>query len=292
VVAFVRDTLDRRLRGARDVHDELGYPILGHVREEGMGKSLRSGNGYSPDLQAELEGFRIIRQNLQFLSSGDTPRRRTLVTSPLPAEGKSTVAAALAIASAASGRTTLLVEADLRRPALAKRLGINAAPGLTDYLVGQAEPREILQVCPPVAASPVAGANGAGDDTLPPPAPVKPLVCITAGTLSPQPAELLGSDRLHAFLDQVSEAYESVVIDTSPLLPVADTLELLPHVDNVLLCVRSGQTTRDQARAARSALEHFPDRPTGLVITGLRKRDEPEYSYYSYGYTSGAAGGS
>jgi Mrp family chromosome partitioning ATPase len=257
-----------------------------------MGKSLRSGNGYSPDLQAELEGFRIIRQNLQFLSSGDSPRRRTLVTSPLPAEGKSTVAASLAIASAASGRSTLLVEADLRRPALAKRLGINSAPGLTDYLVGQAEPREILQVCAPLAGTAAAtGGNGAGD-TMPPPTPAKPLVCITAGTLSPQPAELLGSERLRAFLDQVSEAYESVVIDTSPLLPVADTLELLPHVDNVLLCVRSGQTTRDQARAARSVLEHFPDRPTGLVITGLRKRDEPEYSYYSYGYTSGAAGGS
>jgi succinoglycan biosynthesis transport protein ExoP len=289
VVAFVRDTLDRRLRGARDVHDQLGYPVLGHVREDSMGRKLRSENGYDPQLQTDLESFRIIRQNLQFLSSGDTPRRTTLVTSPLPAEGKSTVAASLAIASAAAGKATLLVEADLRRPELANRLGVQTAPGLTDYLVGQAEPRDILQICPPATgggAAPQANGDG-GTDGPPPPTPAKPLVFIAAGTQSPHPAELLGSERLRAFLDQVSEAYEMVVIDTSPLLPVADTLELLPHVDNVLLCVRSGQTTRDQASAARAALEHFPDRPTGLVITGLRKRDEPEYSYYSYGYTSG-----
>jgi non-specific protein-tyrosine kinase len=199
------------------------------------------------------------------------------------------VAASLALAAAAAGKATLLVEADLRRPALADRLGVRAAPGLTDYLVGQAEPRDILQVCPAVAGHGTAPqANGGGDeDSPPPPTPAKSLVFIAAGTQSPHPAELLGSARLTAFLAQVSEAYEAILIDSSPLLPVADTLELLPHVDNVLLCVRSGQTTRDQASAARAALEHFPDRPTGLVITGLRKRDEPEYSYYSYGYTSG-----
>jgi Mrp family chromosome partitioning ATPase len=117
------------------------------------------------------------------------------------------------------------------------------------------------------------------------------VVCITGGTSSPRPAELLGSDRFREFLDQVSEVYDNVIIDTSPLLPVADTLEMLPMADSLVLCIRSNQTTREQARAARSALEHFQDRPIGLVITGLRKRDEPEYAYYSYGDTYQAAPG-
>lgn len=286
VAAFLRDALDRRLRGTRDVHEELGYPVLGFVREDAMGRQLRGENGYVEELSADLEGFRIIRQNLEFLSAGDTPRKRVLVSSPLPGEGKSTVAASLALASVIAGRRTLLVECDLRRPALAARLCLRSSPGLTDYLVGRAQPADILQALPPVLAGFGTGPHGAADATDgASPEIGQSLVCITAGTSSPVPAELIGSERFQAFLDQVSDAYELVVIDTSPLLPVADTLELLPHVDAVLLCVRSNQTTRDQARAARSTLEHFPDRPTAIAITGLRKRDAPGYSYYGYGYS-------
>jgi Mrp family chromosome partitioning ATPase/capsular polysaccharide biosynthesis protein len=285
VVAFLRDALDRRLRGSRDVHDELGYPILGFVRDDAMGRRLRQSNGYSEKLSDDLEGFRIIRQNLEFLAAGETSRKRVVVSSPLPSEGKTTVASSLALASVVAGKRTLLVECDLRRPALAERLALRPSPGLTDYLVGRAEPASILQALPRVMSGNGTGPNGAATATRDS-SPVigQSLVCITAGTPSPVPAELIGSERFRSFLDEVSAAYDLVVLDTSPILPVADTLELLPHVDAVLLCVRSNQTTRDQARAARATLEHFPDRPTGLVVTGLRKRDAPEYSYYSYGY--------
>jgi Mrp family chromosome partitioning ATPase len=176
-----------------------------------------------------------------------------------------------------AGKRTLLVECDLRRPTLARRLGLAEAPGLTDYLARRADPQEILQTVE------IAPSQNGGSGPLPTDGESL-LVCITAGTPSPQPAEMLGSERLHEFLQAVGESYEMVVIDSSPLLAVADTRELLPHVDGVLICIRSLQTTREQALAAKAALDHFPTRPTGIVVTGLGSRDAEQYGYY------GAAG--
>jgi succinoglycan biosynthesis transport protein ExoP len=283
LVAFLRDTLDRRLRGSREVREELDFPLLGHVRAQAMGRVLRA-DGSDNNLQPDIEACRIIRQNLEFASPAERPLRTIVVTSAVPAEGKSTVATALAFASASAGKRTLLVEADLRGPDLAERLGVRPTPGLTDYLVGRAEPEEILQMVAPAGVA----SNGNGGRRAPGPPDVtraEPLVCITRGTRSPQPAELLGSERLARFLDQVAHAYDTVILDSSPLLPVADTLKLLPRTDAVVLCVRSGQTTRDQAHLARSALEYLPgERPVGIVVTGVRRSDERDHGQYSYGY--------
>lgn len=283
-IAFLRDTLDRRLHGSREIQNELLLPMLGFVREEMLGGIAWHATKDVEMAQEDLESFRILRQNLDFLSV-DSPLRSVLVTSALPEEGKSTVADSLASASALLGRRTLLVECDLRRPTLAARLGVKPTPGLTDYLAGLATPEEVLQLVE------IDGGRGSsnGSKATTWRSNSLPLACITAGTPSPHPAELLQSEQFRSFLKTVSEAYETVIVDTSPLLPVADTLELIPVVDGVLLCVRSRQTTREQAFAAKAALEHFPARPTALVVTGLRRQDSDEYGYYSYGYSYGSA---
>lgn len=274
LAAFVRDALDRRLRGTSEISDELKMPILGHLRADVLGRTLMSSNGRPALNEADFEGFRILRTNLDFLDV-DSPLRSVVVTSPLPEEGKSTVAVSLACAYAVAGRRVLLVECDLRRPTLAKRLGIEPQPGITDYLLGQAEPKEVVRTVPVAAA---------GSEPSAEPGRVPMIACITAGRQSPRPAELLGSKRFNAFLEQVSQTYDKVILDATPLLSVVDALELLPQVDGVVICVRAQRTTRDQARAARSALEHFPERPRGVVVTGLRPGDEADYGYYSYAY--------
>ena len=278
VAAFVRDALDRRFKSVREIKEELKLPLVGHVRDDMLGRSVVSSNGKGSMSSDELEAFRILRTNVDFLDV-DKPSASVVVTSALPEEGKSTVAGALAAAYASAGRRTLLVECDLRRPTLAARVGLAPAPGLSDYLVGQASPQEILQPLTIDAAAPAARPDGT--------APAATLVCITAGTPSPQPAELLGSARFRAFLEQVSSVYDAVVVDSPPLLSVVDTLELIPNVDRVVICVRASRTTRDQARAAKAALEHFPQRPAGVVVTGVRPGDESDYGYYSYAYAYG-----
>lgn len=283
LAAFVRDSLDRRLRSAREIQEQVSIPLLGSVRNEAMGRAGAVRNGRGPMSDADLESFRILRTNIEFLDV-DKPLRSIVVTSALPEEGKSTVAASLAFASAAAGKRTLLLECDLRRPSLASRLGINSGPGLTEYLAGQAAPSEVLQTIPLDDASD----NGAepakaafpDDEGMPGFDHGQLLVCIAAGKPPPRPAELLGSNRFRDFLEQISTAYDTVVLDSAPLLAVVDTLELLPNVDGVIVCVRASKTTRDQVRAAKHALEHLPERPMGLVVTGIRSGDESDYGYY------------
>lgn len=282
LAAFIRDSLDVRLRGAREIQAQVKLPLLGHVGSEAMGSAgAASQNGHRSLSPADLESFRILRKNLEFLDV-DRPLRTIAVTSGLPEEGKSTVAAALAAAYAQAGRNTLLLECDLRRPALAKRLGLEAAPGLTDYLGEHASPPQVLQSV--TLGSSEAGGSGNGATGA---AGVSKLVCITAGQAVPRPADVLGSQRFRDLLAQLRDAYDVVVLDTSPLLSVADTLEVLPQVDGVILCVRAGRTSREEAKAAKSALDHLPERPTGLVVTGIKPGDETDYGYYSSSHAYG-----
>jgi capsular exopolysaccharide synthesis family protein len=276
LAAFMRDALDRRLRKSSEIREELNLPLIGHVREELLGRTVLPGQ--LPALnETDLEAFRILRTNVDYLDV-DAPPKTLLVTSALPEEGKSTVSMGLAFANVATGKRVLLVECDLRRPVIAKRLGLNSSPGLSDYLAGRAEPTDILQtVNIPAASSNGNGASGEADMHA-------GLVVITAGSPTPRPAEILGSQRFRTFLASVRDAYDIVVLDTTPLLSVVDALELLPHVDGIVLCARSSQTTRDQLRAARGALDRVPGRPTGVVVTGLSARDEVDYGYYSYAY--------
>src|SRR4051794_15204673 len=276
IAAFIRDSLDKRLTDAREVEHELRYPIAGYIESEALGRVPFASNGSAGHQDAAAEAFRILRSNVDFLA-GDRPPKTIAVTSPLAQEGKSTVAAGLAIASALVGKRVLLVESDLRRPVLAERLGLAQQPGLTDWLTETAAATGIVQL-PQLDNQNGAPAHPASG--LPPAAHCP--ATVVAGTWSAQPTELLGSPRFRQFLNEVAEVYDLIVLDCPPLLPVGDTREVLPLVEAVLVCVRLDQTTREQGLAAKAALAHFPARPTGLVITGVRPgREGYYYGYYS-----------
>jgi len=264
---MLRDSVDTRLRSSAQIKQVADLPVLGRVRGDSLGHVAGAG---ADDGQAlGLESFRILRTNLEFLAR-DAPVKTILVTSAVAEEGKTTVASSLAYASAMVGKSTLLVDCDLRHPTVASRLGIEGRPGFTDCLTGRADRADVVR---PVA---VAGSENGAYAGL----QIQPLYCIAAGTPHAHPAELLSSKRLISFLEEVSDAYDTVIIDSAPLLPVADTLELLPNVDCVLLCARASVSTRNQLTAVRETLSQFPDTLTRLVITGVT--EEAEYGQYYY----------
>jgi polysaccharide biosynthesis transport protein len=263
-MAFLRQAMDRRVSNAEELRRGLDLPLLGYVRKQALGRVGMFANGTAADEETDLDSFRILRAKVDFLG-GDTALKAFAVTSPLPEEGKSTVSAGLAYANALAGRKTILVECDLRRPTLAERLDFEASPGLQDRLTGDAKVSELTRTVTVEGLS------------------AEPLRVIPAGLEVRQPAELISSPRFREFLTAIRKEYEVVILDCPPLLPVGDTLELLPQVDGVLLCLRVGQTTYEQARGAKQAIEHLPKRPTGLVITGVSRGTEQGYygSYYS-----------
>ncbi len=281
-LAFFRDSMDRRLRNPRDVESYFRLPVIGHVRNPMMGRIAYGANRTGKDSEADREAFRIIRRNLESLDRG-TPPRSVVVTSTASEEGKTTVAASLAFAMATAGRRTLLIDCDLRRPTLSARLGVEQTPGISDFLAGAATPREVLRTVsfaePSSPNGKRAASNGDGPSTM-----VHKLVFIPSGSPTSRAAELLGSTRFEAFLEEVTAVYDVVILDSSPLLPVADTLEMIPHVAGIIVCARDLRTTREQALAAKVALSRFPERPTAVVVTGI-KRHREDYEVYTYSYS-------
>jgi receptor protein-tyrosine kinase len=283
LLAFVRDSMDRRLRTTQDIEASFRFPIVGHVRKQAMGKVVQDeATAARDDLQLDLEAFRILRRNIEFLNV-DSPPQALVVTSGVPEEGKTTVAASLAFTAAAAGKRTLLIDCDLRRPDLAERLGIERSPGLSDYLVGEKASTEIasrIQLAEPPSR------NGRAPDQASSAREALSISVIPAGSPTGHATELLGSRRFKQLIDQVVAAYDLVIMDSSPLLPVADTLEMLPSVQAVVLCARESKTKREEAAAAKRALEKFPDLPVGVVITGITPgRGDFELYAYSYNYS-------
>lgn len=270
VAAYARASSDRLLRTSESVAESTELPVLARMRH-GTAKrfSLRTASDGSAASELAIETGRILRTKLEYLDI-DQPASVVLVTSSTTSEGKSTVAIALAVASALAGRRTLLLECDLRRPVLAERSGLEPAPGLFDLLVGDADVADALRA---VEVGGPARLNGA--------MPARTLLhCVTAGTPAPQPAELLASRRFAERLADLSATHDLTVIDAPPLLPVSDTLGLVPRADRIVLCARARYTTRDQLHAARDTLERLPPRPAGVVVTGVRRSEEGDYGYY------------
>jgi capsular exopolysaccharide synthesis family protein len=195
-----------------------------------------------------------------------------LVASAAPGDGKTTIAHNLAEAAQETGTRTLLVEADLRRPTLARHYGLRAAPGLSELLIGAAEPHEAIQPVP--IATRVNGATGEIS-----------LDVLVAGHPPPNPAELMESQTMSDTLGWVAEQYELVVVDTPPIAVVSDAMPLLRKVDGVVLVSQLGKNTRDAAAFLRERLVGVNAPLLGVVANGIRAKSKSAYGYgYGYGY--------
>jgi polysaccharide biosynthesis transport protein len=252
--ALLADFLDRRLKSTDDFERTFGSGVLVTI-PRGAVPALSEG-----DLTGvKGEPYRMLREGLRFLGI-EGGHRCLLVTSADAGEGKTTVAVNLARALVGGGERVILIDADLRRPAAARQLGLDEAPaGLSTALLSSNPVAEVL-----IDATP------GGELRL-----------LPTGPKPPNPADLLRSRRMQELLDEVRDLADVVIVDAAPLLPVSDTRALLdlPNVDGVLMVARAFATRRDRASAARRVLEQS-DRPVlGLVLTGGREASG-DYRYY------------
>ena len=226
---------------------------------------------YTAPRSPAAEAYRTLRTNLEGAAAdhGGGLRRRVLLTSPGPGEGKSTAVANLAVVLAQGGRKVVLVDADLRRAAQHTLFGLREGPGLSTLL-----------------ASPAALEDSAAELPLQPTA-VDGLWLLTSGPPPPNPTELLGSPRMEAVLERLAARADVVLLDTPPVVPFADAAVLSRRVDGVLLVVGAGTVKRDLARKARAQLEAVQAPVLGVVVVDLDFDAAPFAAYYD-GQSEGA----
>jgi capsular exopolysaccharide synthesis family protein len=257
--AALRKTFDNRLRGEPDLRAVTDAPLLGAIsfNQDAMRKPLLT---QAASQSPRAESFRQLRTNLQFANV--TGRAKSLlVTSSLPGEGKTTTATNLAIALSQSGQTVCLVDADLRRPMVNEYLGVSRDAGLTTALLGSADVNDLLQPW------------GEGN-----------LFVLASGQIPPNPSELLGSGEMKDLIKRLEEAFDVVIIDAPPLLPVTDAAVLVQHVGGVVVVVGSNSIKRNELAKSLQALELVGAKLLGVVLNRLpvKGADAYPYAYSSY----------
>jgi len=260
-LAVLRQVLDTRVRTPDDVRALTDSSVMTVLTEDPDVASHRLVVRDRPH-GPHAEAFRRLRTNLQFLDIAET-LETIVVTSSVPGEGKSTVAANLALTLAEAGSRVALVDADLRRPSVAEYLGIEGRVGLTTVLIGQASLDDVMQ--------PWAG--GA-------------LHVLPSGQVPPNPSEMIGSRAMAWVLAELAKRYDVVIVDTPPLLPVTDAA-ILARMTGGALVVAGGRTLhRQQLMEALGSLEAVGARALGIVVNHVKAAQSDAYSYYGHDTTA------
>ena len=298
-LAFLLEQLDRGFHSAKQVEEMLGVPVMasvpkadGELEESLLTRLLNRLDILAPlarrlglqtrrlsrqrrqkrqdlsnlaavkPLSTFTEAIRALRMGIRF-ADVDNPRKVILVTSALPGEGKSTIASNLAQHAAQSGERVVLVDMDLRHPALSEVYAPDAAKGVLDLALGEAELKDVLLF-----------EQGSGLAILPAP----------LGNHFTHTAEVLGSRKIRDLFDQLSKTFDLVVVDASPLLPVTDGRVLIDAVDAMVLVIKWEETRRDAVEAALDACYQLEDKFIGAVLNDVVPSRARYYSYYQSGY--------
>ncbi len=286
LLSWGREQLDRSLKTPEDVEEKLGQtflgllPALANDKDKLVGAKAKAsrrrrpeGSELPPELvvhEAPLSGIaeaaRSIRTNLMFMNP-DHPYKRLLISSAAPSEGKTTVACSIAIALAQGGQRVCIIDCDLRRPRLHRIFGRSGDAGVTNVIVGDATVDEVAK-----------------------PTIIDNLWSVPAGPTPPNPADLLHSDRFKKFLNDLSDRFDRVVIDSPPVVPVTDSAIISTLVDGTVFVVRAFATSRHMSRQGLRTLRDVDSPVIGVVLNAVNlNRREYSYSYQYYYHREGYA---
>jgi len=267
-VAFLLEYLDSTIKSTDEAERLYGAPVLGAVPIESFKKDeqRRLTIVQHPGSSA-AESYRALRNSLDFVNF-QHDIKVLLVGSSAPAEGKSTVAANLAAGLAQSGKKVVLLNCDFRRPTTDQFFELTGTVGLSDVLSNRNTLKSALE--------------RPGDDEL---------LVLSSGKMPPNPSELLGSSKMSQLISELKEWADWIIVDSPPLLAVADAAAVARWADGVLIVTRAGVSTREAARRGREALGLVGARIVGVVIWGLQlDGSTPGYGYYGGHYGGYYAG--
>lgn len=255
-IAFFLEYLDNTVKYPDDVQDRFGVPVLSSVPLLNAKKSPELAAVTEPS-NAFAESYKSIRTAV-LLSSAGGPPKKLLVTSMSAGEGKTTTAVNLAIAFAGAGKRTLLVDGDMRRPRIHNIFDLENDVGLSTYLAG-----------------------GSDAETHPVDA-VENLFIITAGPTPPNPSELLGPERLDAFLTSAGKHFDHVIFDSPPVLTVSDSLILSKILDGAIIVARAGKATYEMIEKGLKVLGDIRAPILGFVLNAVVLKRSTYYYYHNY----------
>lgn len=271
-IAFLRERLDDTLRGRADLEDQLGVPVLAVVprvpgwKKKGDVKLI----SIEQPKASVAEAYRTLRTSVLF-AAAQRGLKTIMVTSPTAGEGKTTTAANLAVVLADAGKRVILVSADLRKPRIHKFFDLPNDRGLSSALAGDVKPWEAL--------------TDPGREHL---------RVMPSGPVPAHPAELLQSEQMGELIEELREVADFVILDTAPVLLVADALALAPLVDGILFVVDAESTHRGAVAQSREQLEQVGAPLIGSIFNNFdpaKARGYSSYGYYgAYRYRYGYGG--
>jgi succinoglycan biosynthesis transport protein ExoP len=275
-LAFFFEYLDNTVKTSEEVEQLLRLPSFGMVPEisNERRKRLEKGSSYPVELITHghpksmlSEAYRNIRTSL-LLSFSEKPPKKIIITSPNPAEGKTTTAINTAIALSQTGAQVIIVDSDMRKPMVHKIFGEENGTGLSNFLSGHVELESIVK----------------GTE-------IPNLFYIPSGPIPPNPSELIGSNLFKSMMESLAERFDHIVLDSPPVLGFADSIILSTTVDGVILVVLGGKTPRETLQRAKEVLHQVNVKILGVVINRVDiHRSEYGYYYYRYHHYYGKKG--
>ncbi len=266
--AFIRNYFDNSVKTPEDIQNNNLNVLawIPQIEAANDSKEFEFIVSRKPD-SVHSEAFRALRTRIQFSKVGENPIKTLLVTSSAPREGKTTVAVNSAASFAQANKKTIVIDCDLRKPRMHTIFGIQRFPGFSDYFFGQASFEEIVHSTE-----------------------VPNLSFVTAGTIPPNPSEILGSPQMESFLDKLTAEYDVVVIDSPPIIAVTDSEILSRLVDATILVVSANNTEVDLMRKSAELLTHEKKSFIGVLLNNFSYRSGYG-SYYKYYYYYSQNGG-